>query len=335
MRGIAFYCNTLYILIIKLFQGELLIMGCVYQATCDTTGRSYIGMTTKTLNRRSYEHRLSKDGTLFHKAIKKYGSDDFEWKVLYESKEEDALFKKERLFIKVFNTMLPHGYNMATGGKGSPDMYVSAKTRRRLLANARKAAMKIYCVELDRVFTSYREIREELHISNVTVKASVRDHERPVKKYHFCSADEVSILKLQNSYATGKLKYGHPVNMEGIMKAAEKQRGRKLTKEHIEKVRKALTGKTLPPRRPESITKWRATSELNGSIKHGANSPVAKPIQNLTDGRVFGSASEAVIYYKLPKHSPGNITLACQNENRTAYGYRWSYYKEEEVPQII
>lgn len=310
-------------------------MGCVYQATCNTTGKSYIGMTTKTLNRRAYEHRLSKDGTLFHKVIKKYGSNDFEWEVLYESEEENALFKKERLFIKVLNTVLPYGYNMATGGRGSPEMYISAKTRRRLLANAHKAARKIYCVELDRVFTSYKEVREKLHISNETVKASIRDPERPVKKYHFCNSDEASISKLQDLNISGKLKYGHPVNMEGIRKAAEKQRGKKLTEDHKDKLRQALTGKKLPLRKPESILRWKATSELNRSIKSGSDSHAAKPIQNLTDGRIFGSASEAIIYYKLPKHSPGNITLACQNENRTAYGYRWSYYKEESIPQII
>lgn len=305
-------------------------MGCVYRATCSTNGKQYIGMTTNSFDRRKYEHSVTNDGTIFHKAIKKYTKEDFEWDILFVSDDEDALFKKERLYIKVLGTLYPLGYNMASGGRGSPDKYLSSKAKRRLKANGMKMAREIYCVELNKTFPSMKELERSLHIGHDTVMASMNDFLRPVKRFHFCRSNITEVAQLTKLYISGNLKYGFPVNMAGIMKGAEKTRGRTLSAEHKAKASKALMGRKMPPRTKETYEKWKETVQKNGSIKTGAESPAARKVINLTTNIVYGSITDARDKLSLPRHALGNIVLACKNPKRTAYGYRWAYYNEGE-----
>ena len=96
-------------------------MGCIYKITNKYNNKSYIGQTKRSLNVRIKEHYRDayrpKSGmysSLFHKAIRKYGSEAFESSVL-EFCNDEELNDREQYWIKYYNTF-PNGYNMNYGG---------------------------------------------------------------------------------------------------------------------------------------------------------------------------------------------------------------------------
>ena len=95
----------------------------IYKATNILNNKSYIGLTTRTLKERKLEHlrHLDIENTYFHKAIKKYGKDNFIWEVLNDTANTiEELQELEIKYIKELNTLSPNGYNISTGGeKGS------------------------------------------------------------------------------------------------------------------------------------------------------------------------------------------------------------------------
>jgi hypothetical protein len=94
-------------------------MGCLYQLT-SPSGKSYIGITTKTAEERFELHvKHERDGrrNAIHAAIKKYGACTFKVKTLLIANDLEYLRLMERRAIKVFNTMAPHGYNLSMGGE--------------------------------------------------------------------------------------------------------------------------------------------------------------------------------------------------------------------------
>lgn len=54
----------------------------------------------------------------FHKSIRKYGWDAFQWEILCECKSRDDMNEKEKFYIREYNTFAPNGYNSTLGGDG-------------------------------------------------------------------------------------------------------------------------------------------------------------------------------------------------------------------------
>lgn len=100
-----------------------MITSRIYKATSKTTGKSYIGYTQQLLPRRMSNHKCKalKGSTLyFHQAIQKYGWDDFEWEILFESWDNDFCHKvAEQLIIETWDS-LENGYNLTVGGGNFP-----------------------------------------------------------------------------------------------------------------------------------------------------------------------------------------------------------------------
>ena len=83
-------------------------------------GKSYIGQTTRPIEKRLEEHQKGKKGCVaIYNAIKYHGWENFE-KDWYECPDED-LNKHEELVVEVFGTLSPNGYNLKEGGgNGKP-----------------------------------------------------------------------------------------------------------------------------------------------------------------------------------------------------------------------
>lgn len=56
----------------------------IYKVTNLITNKSYIGLSTRTLQERKLEHlrHLDSENTYFHRAIKKYGKENFSWEII-------------------------------------------------------------------------------------------------------------------------------------------------------------------------------------------------------------------------------------------------------------
>lgn len=98
-------------------------MYIVYAHYCVSTGKYYVGQTSKTIDYRWRAHiKSSQCGsrTRFHAAIRKHGRDDFKHITLeiFETLEE-AKFAEVK-WVAALNTFNPdHGYNMTHGGDSS------------------------------------------------------------------------------------------------------------------------------------------------------------------------------------------------------------------------
>jgi group I intron endonuclease len=121
--------------------------GIIYLATCSTSGKSYVGQTTKTLPERKKGHAheaASGNGWAFHSAIRKYGFDSFSWKQLCECESKEEIDNAERIFMTAFNSLKPNGYNLKEGGsfgKLHPDTKkkISEAGKRRVYTKERNA----------------------------------------------------------------------------------------------------------------------------------------------------------------------------------------------------
>jgi group I intron endonuclease len=94
-------------------------MGIIYKHTNIITGKSYIGRTIFSIEKRWKSHISSaKNGSTydFHESIRKYGESNFISEILEECKESDII-NREEYWIKYYDTY-NNGYNMNEGGSG-------------------------------------------------------------------------------------------------------------------------------------------------------------------------------------------------------------------------
>lgn len=112
----------------------------VYVHINKINGKKYIGVTSKD----KVEHRWRsgqgyRENPHFYAAIEKYGWDSFEHVVLFEGLSESHAKQMERHLIASWRTQdRLYGYNMTSGGDGTPGYYPSESTRKKLSEARRK-----------------------------------------------------------------------------------------------------------------------------------------------------------------------------------------------------
>jgi group I intron endonuclease len=102
-------------------------MGYIYSLTNTTNGKRYIGQTSKSVEKRIYQHIHYSD-CIINKAIRKYGFDAFylqTWEV-----PDDQLDIAEKSIIKQLDTLVSNGYNVEGGGCSTK--HISQSTRKKL-----------------------------------------------------------------------------------------------------------------------------------------------------------------------------------------------------------
>ena len=99
---------------------------CIYMYINKINNKRYVGKA-KNFNKRHKEHKNSSNNKNnkgydlpLHKAIRKYGIDNFEIKILAENISNEKINEYEIFFIKRYDTLIKNGkgYNIAIGGDG-------------------------------------------------------------------------------------------------------------------------------------------------------------------------------------------------------------------------
>jgi len=106
-------------------------MSKIWYIYCHTTpnGKRYIGQTSKTPEKRWSNGNNYRSCRYFNRAISKYGWDNIKHEILClcHSKKIANLFESH--YIKKFDSNNPmHGYNLTTGGEGTPGVVFSQET---------------------------------------------------------------------------------------------------------------------------------------------------------------------------------------------------------------
>jgi len=149
------------------------IYGIVYKVTNKVNEKMYVGQTVKSLSIRISEHihdaLKSKDNVYFHNAIRKYGKENFIWKIIAECNSFEELNKAEIEMIGKYNTF-ENGYNLTKGGEGilgrfgkKAPMYGkkhSEKTRKRISELLKGEGHPMYGKHLS------EEVRQKISIAN-------------------------------------------------------------------------------------------------------------------------------------------------------------------------
>ena len=109
-------------------------MNLVYIITNKINGKQYVGITSQRLQSRWIGHisdTYSKNSQLIlHKAIRKYGKDNFSIESIYESESYEHILRMETYFINLIGTHKSNGgYNITMGGEGVVGLIHTDETR--------------------------------------------------------------------------------------------------------------------------------------------------------------------------------------------------------------
>lgn len=220
-------------------------MGCIYIATNKYNGRVYVGKTEGTLAARRKGHeRDARIGSTFyfHRAIRKYGVDGFDWRVLLEVDNED-LSEVEKFQIKRFRSKPAGTYNLADGGTGG--------ATRRGVEHSEASKEKIRTAHRGKTLTA--EHREAIGRSGKgrAVSQELREHLRRLFKGREVSQETKD--KIAAAKRGSKLSPAH--------KAVFHNRGRKHTPETVQRIKDAATGRKLSDDAKKKISESRRAYE--------------------------------------------------------------------------
>lgn len=105
----------------------------IYKVTNQINQKSYIGKTEFSFDRRKANHLSdTKRGSkfAFHRALRKYGEENFVWEILEHDIEDKTLLDdREKHYISLYESFGPKGYNMSEGGEGQTGWVPTQETR--------------------------------------------------------------------------------------------------------------------------------------------------------------------------------------------------------------
>jgi len=102
----------------------------IYKITNLLNGKVYIGQTIMTIQKR-YQKHCNSHNTVISKAITKYGVENFTVEEIDRASTREELDEKERYWIRCYNSQVPNGYNLESGGTKYKE--ISETTREKLV----------------------------------------------------------------------------------------------------------------------------------------------------------------------------------------------------------
>lgn len=177
--------------------------GIIYQATNKTNGKRYIGKTFTNTYNYSYERLLSRrmsghkclmtkdDKQYFHKALTKYGWENFMWQIIEKIDNKADLDERETYWIIENNTFAPggKGYNLTLGGDGSVGLPSSEKAKR---LSRERTIKPIVEITTRKEYESITDACKELGVTNSMVWAILTRNDNSIhtKGYSFAYKNE-------------------------------------------------------------------------------------------------------------------------------------------------
>lgn len=105
----------------------------IYKSVNKLNGKVYVGFDSQWPKRITIHKSASKkEDYKFYRAIRKYGWNNFEWSVIYQSKEKNhTLNEMESYFINQYDSFY-NGYNSTLGGDGVFGLILSEESRKKI-----------------------------------------------------------------------------------------------------------------------------------------------------------------------------------------------------------
>lgn len=216
-----------------------------------TNNKKYVGMTTKTIEERFNVHirnsrHNSKNHYTIHKAIKKYGIENFIAYELESCETKKQLLESEIKWIKLLDTR-NNGYNETWGGEGSSGYKYSQEQNK---ANSDRKKKYFSNPENRKLISEKTKIGMEKWWNNLTIYEQEDYIKKCIKRpddYIYPKHNEETRKKMSNS-AMGKIK-----SEETRKKMSEAKKGLIMTEETKQKIRENNSMKNPENRRKISI----------------------------------------------------------------------------------
>ena len=93
----------------------------IYLLRCRITGKSYVGVTSISLEDRWHNGQGYKNQPVIYDDICEYGWNNFEHILIDTAFTYKESREKERFYIKTMNSLFPNGYNIISGETGLPN----------------------------------------------------------------------------------------------------------------------------------------------------------------------------------------------------------------------
>jgi group I intron endonuclease len=167
-----------------------MIAGIIYKATNKINKHCYIGKTTRTFERRKTDHKIKaldyKSNLYFHRAIRKYGFENFEWSILTETDSESKLNVLEKFYIATYKKIAIL-YNMTDGGDGTVGWEPSIETRNKISKSltGRKLS-EVHKLKIAKIWEGRHHLEESKLKSSISNKGQKRSEEtkKNISKNH-------------------------------------------------------------------------------------------------------------------------------------------------------
>ena len=203
----------------------------VYKAEF-TNGKSYIGITSKSLEHRKEQHlqkASNNKGFTLHKAIRKYGTSAISWTILEQDLSKKEAEDKERHWISALNTTNDQfGYNILLGGniaqnpehisKKQKEFYSSRENREKSGIWHGGKPFIVYDFVEEKIVGKYLSqnlCAEELSIEGKNLNKVLKGHHSKCIKYIMVYEDEWSEDKLREKLANISDRVVHVYNING------------------------------------------------------------------------------------------------------------------------
>lgn len=197
----------------------------IYLITNKVNEKRYVGQTTQSLKKRHWQHindaLVKKYPYPLHCAIRKYGPENFNVRVLLKCNSMEELNHREGYLIRLFNTHISNnnGYNIRFGGSNS---FLSEDTK-----------IKMSIAATGRIKSL--EERAKLSIAN-SGKKLTREHKEKLR-----IASTKRILTSEEKKKISDSKRGKPRSKETKKKLSLANLGKKFNEETIKKLRLCRT----------------------------------------------------------------------------------------------
>ena len=282
-------------------------MVIAYRARNLVNGHSYIGYTARGLKVRKNQHlwvARKGGGHHFHRALRKYGEENFVFEVLGDFGDDEDLAKIYE--IEAIAKYRPE-YNLSYGGEGGT---MHESTRKKIAeANSR------------RVITD--EIRKNIGDAQRGTKRSTETRAK-MRAAQLGRKHTPETLEKMRAISTG---YVHTEEARAKMSVARRGRaspskGKKWSAEARLRVSLARKGKPSPLKGVALTEEHKSNIRAGQLLNPPSREKLSKPVRCLNDGRVFPSANAADRFYGLP---PGSASRFARGHNKSLKGFSFEY----------
>lgn len=176
--------------------------GIIYCAYNKVNGKRYIGQTSQLLCERKSGHYTKDPEIYFHRALRKYNINDWEWTIIKECFSKEELDEQEDYWINFYDARDPDkGYNIRGGGanaKPTQDMIKHARDRfvEEYSKNnpSNKKVYNIRCVETGQIFKTAREASDAMHIHHGHITEAANGKLKTAGGYHWEHYIDISLF---------------------------------------------------------------------------------------------------------------------------------------------